>query len=104
MLARAPLCFCPLLRAHAVRSPPTRSGMRPAHHLFIGGIVFVASGLVSLLFLSPAALSIWLLVVLLIVDTGAGVPLIWVMLAPFLRPFKPSAAYRQLKSKFVLRT
>ena len=78
--------------------------MRPALELFILNIVVTAPALVSLLFLSPVALFIWLFVVFLIVDTGAGVPLLWAFVSLFMQPFRPTLAYQQLKSKFLLRS
>ncbi|KAL1500597.1 hypothetical protein AB1Y20_013249 [Prymnesium parvum] len=70
---------------------------------------FVASaytgvGFLALALLSPVALLTWIFIVILIIDTGAGVPLLWALLVPFFRPFKPTPAYQQLKSKFVLKS
>ena len=43
-------------------------GTRPNVELLVGGIALTASGLVSLFFLSPIALCVWLVTILLIAE------------------------------------
>jgi hypothetical protein len=48
-----------------------------------------------------ASLMLFIIGVILISDAGAGAPLIFPFLRPFLQPYKPTAAYERLKSKYM---
>ena len=75
---------------------------RQATLLFAVSIALALVGLLLLL-LSGAysALAAWLVIMLIILDTGAGVPLIFQLIS--WRAFKPSNHYQRLKSKYLLR-
>ena len=76
----------------------------PGILLFIGGIAVTASGVLGSLLVTRVVICIFLFIVILILDTGGGLPLLWPILSLFFRPFRPTPAYQRLKSKFVVRS
>ena len=49
-----------------------------------------------------AALVLFGVQALIIADTGAGAPLFFPLFKPFMKGFKPTAAYQRLWSKYVI--
>ena len=48
-----------------------------------------------------ASVILFVFMTVLILDSGAGVPIFYPLARPFFRPYKPSAAYSALKSKYL---
>ena len=48
------------------------------------------------------SLAIFGMLVLIITDTGAGTPIIYPLVRPFMRPYRPSPHYSRIKSKYVI--
>ena len=48
------------------------------------------------------SIAIFLVLVILIADTGGGWKLLFPLLRPFMRPYRPSNHYNRIKSKYVI--
>lgn len=47
------------------------------------------------------SLVLFVFMTLVILDAGAGTPIFYPLMRPFFRPYKPSAGYEKLKSKYL---
>lgn len=71
--------------------------------LFLFALLLHGLALWMLFLISFHAFLAWCCVIVVILDGGSGVPLLWNLFAPTFRSFHPTPQYQRIKSRYMMR-